>query len=169
MKKHGTRHEIRERLWAIRQMLGAGMEHRRIIAIGSEAWGIKPKQVRRYLDRVYVKWEEVVGDDEQLCVRDLAVEQRNEVFRQALARKRFGEALAALNSRDRIFGLHGDGPYHEGQRRRMTLGKLLEEVAETSGDIEESGPEVSLVKDCGRDRQAMGLRKRATSPFAGGD
>lgn len=168
MKKQGNKHEIRERLRAVRHMLAAGMDHRAITAIGCEAWGIGREQMRRYLERVYVEWEQLAREDSQPHLRDLAVEQRNEVFRRALQSNRFQEALAALNSRDRIFGLRGDGRWHAAQEGRMTLARLLEEVAEGSGDIQKSRPEGPLAEDCGSDRDVIGSRKRPRSESGGG-
>ena len=124
--------ELERRLRSVRRTLVQGQQFEDIIAAARQNWGVSRGTAIRYFRLVFRQWRKkpaTRGD-----FRRLGEEQRDELYRRALDKDRLREALASLESRDRLRGLLGPRPSGGGGPR--TLAEWIRESLKESGAAE---------------------------------
>lgn len=135
--------ELEGRLRSLRRALLLGQQYEDMIAAARQNWGIKRQTVMRYLKLLFAEWRNRPGTRGDF--RRLGIEQRDELYRRGLAKDRLREALASLDSRDKLRGLFDRRPKRGGGAR--TLAEWIRASLKESEELERA--EVSEVGTSG--------------------
>jgi hypothetical protein len=100
--------ELEERLRLIENSRLEGLSWTDIIAKGCKQFGVTDRQMRRYRAMVKARWrkEAKERENERLVNLNMAVRQRDDLYRRMLATNELANGLRVLQDRDEMLGLY---------------------------------------------------------------
>jgi hypothetical protein len=109
-----SRVTVDQRIMVVEELLLKGVIRRDILRYGSEVWKVGERQMEGYITRIYKKWEEK-GKSEAPHNYAIAIERREYQLQEAVKAKSVKDALAVLNSIDKIKGIFIERVDHSGK------------------------------------------------------
>jgi hypothetical protein len=160
MLSEAQKAEVETRLRLVENSLIEGKHEGDIVRVGSAQWSISDRQVKRYIATVKARWRQAGQADEKQRLINLhrAVIQRNDLYRRCLVASDHGNALRALDSRDKLLSLFPTEEQHHthtGMAASIEIVTIeVKEVARHDDPIQLPSPSVGVDAPAGRQAEA---------------